>query len=765
VERQKANSYQLCQLNVRCGLRNNWWKLIAFGLLMVALAVIGYWRIFTQFMAYDDEGTFLWSLSTYCSEGGLYDRVESWYGPFFFTFNHLLHALAGLNFNHDTGRLLTLFYWCGTVLVCGLVSWKQTRSLWAGLAGTVLTFVCLITVIREPMHPSGFLTLAAALAVMAGGAAVVRGRPVAFAGAVALLGTAMVLSKINVGAFFLIATGTWLAINSRAVAHTRAAALLTALACAVVPLLLMRVQWPSPWATAYVLVFTCGALALTAALHAARQPEHGIRSGMLGVAIALVFGGVVLVAASVQGTSWVSLWKGVVTAPKGFAQVHYVPLNWPAGARELAIIQLLAAAAYYFRRRAAWVSPAIAALRIAVGVWFFARVPLLFSEATSLQDFCFSYGPSLAWLMVVPLTSSVPTGADRARLWLAWVFIWQTLQAFPVPGSQIGWGSFLWVPLFVVGWHEAVIFWAERLRVTARVAPVVAGIVLVGAATLALWPIARVGYQHFIRNEPLGLPGSSRLRLESSIASDLRILHQNIQAHGGTLFAYPLMLSLNLWTGHRPPILPRDTPETYERALFDQLEADPRAVLVINHYWIELTLLKGETQPETLFRYFNEHFVPVLQVDSFEFWVHRGRPVALFSIALLLPTPVAERPQLEFTVEALPHPLAAIEFVQLNPEHGVLQRLPLDAAQPWQRTSVSKSGAAIGDVAEGTGPANISQPSRLTLKFALGPRWPGLTDIEVRLLAADGQILGKLRFADKLSFLPVTNDQEVRGGR
>jgi len=201
-------------------------------------------------MAYDDEGCFLWSLTSYCSEGGLYDRVESWYGPFFFTFNHLLHVLAGLNFNHDTGRLLTLLYWCGTVLVCGLICWKQTRSLCAGLAGTVLTFVCLITVIREPMHPSGFLTLAAALAVLAGGAALVRGRPVAFAGAVALLGMAMVLSKINVGAFFLIATGTWLAINSRAAAHTRAATLLTALACAAVPLLLMRVQWPSPWATA-----------------------------------------------------------------------------------------------------------------------------------------------------------------------------------------------------------------------------------------------------------------------------------------------------------------------------------------------------------------------------------------------------------------------------------------------------------------------------------------------------------------------------------
>jgi hypothetical protein len=745
--------------------RDNWWKLIALCVLMVALALIGYWRIFTQFMAYDDEGCFLWSLSSYCAEGGLYDRLESWYGPFFFSFNHLLHVLSGLNFSHDTGRFLTLLYWCATVLVCGLITWKQTRSLWAGLAGTALTFVCLITVIREPMHPSGFLTLAAALAVMAGGQAIVRGRPVAFAGAVALLGTAMVLSKINVGAFFLIATGTWLAINSRAPAHTRAAALLTALACVAVPLLLMRGQWPSPWATAYVLVFSCSALALTASLHAARQPEHGIQSVVLGLAVALVFGGIVLVAVSAHGTSWIGLWKGVVAAPSAFAEVHYVSLSWPGGARALAIVQLLAAAAYYFRPRAPWVSPVIAAVRIAIGLWFFARVPLLFTDATSLQSFCFSYGPSLAWLMAVPLTPSAPTAADRARLWMAWVFVWQTLQAYPVPGSQIGWGSFLWVPLFVVGWHEAAVFWTERLRVAARFAPAVAGFPLLGTAALALWPIACVGYEHFTTNEPLGLPGSSHLRLGSNIASDLRILQQNIRAHGGMLVTYPLTPSLNLWTGRRPPILRQGAPEAYERALFDQLEADPRAVFVVNHYWIELTLLQGRTLPIKMFRYLNEHFAPALQVDSFELWVRRGRPVALFSIARLLLTPVVERPQLEFTVEALAHPLAAIEFVQLNSEHSLLQRLPLDDAQQWQRTSVSESGAALGETAEGTGPINISQPSRLTLQFGVAPRWPGLNQIELRLLAADGQILGRMRFADKLSVLPETSEQEVRGER
>jgi len=95
----------------------------------------------------------------------------------------------------------------------------------------------------------------------------------------------------------------------------------------------------------------------------------------------------------------------------------------------------------------------------------------------------------------------------------------------------------------------------------------------------------------------------------------------------------------------------------------------------------------------------------------------------------------------------------------------VLQRLPLDAAQPWQCALISESGAPAGDIADGTGPIIISAPSRLALPFTPVQGWPGLSQIEVRLLAADGKILDRLRFAEKPSFLPVTDDQEVPGAR
>ena len=731
-------------------MRKDRLRLTAFFLLTATLAVIGYWRIFTQFMIYDDEGSFLWSLNSYCAEGGLYDRVTSLYGPFYFTFNHLLHALTGLNFNHDTGRLLTLCYWCGAALLCGWVTWRQTCSVLAALAAQALTFVCLITMIREPMHPSGFLTFAVALAVVAAHVTSIGKRPAAFAVAVALLGMAMALSKINVGVFFLIAAGSWLVINSRTAANTRVVTLLIALACAVLPMLLMWAQWPRPWVVVYVLVFTCGALTLTAALHDARQPEHGLRSWGSGFAIAGAFALIVLVAASAQGNSWAGLWDSVVTAPRGFSQTIYLPRSWPAGVRELAIIQALVTVAYYLRRGAARMALVIAVLRLAVGAWFFIRIPGLFAEATSLQNFCFYYGPSLAWLMAVPLSATASTGLGRARLWLAWVFIWQTLQAYPVAGSQIGWGSFLWVPLFIAGWHEAVVFLANHFRFWPRLVQAVTGVVLTSVATVALWPIASVGYQRFTLNEPLGLPGAERLRLASDVTSDLRILHQNIRAHGGVLFSYPDMFSFNVWTGHRHPALTRGMAEARERALLDQLEMDPRAIVVVSPLRIEVFKALGLVQlvqPETLTRFLVEHFAPAVRLGDYELWIHRGRQIAAFSTARWLPADAANRQRLELTVAALARPVATVEVALLNAPHTVVQRLALDAAQPWQLTLINESGLPLAAATQGSGSVMISQPARFTLEFLPANPLPALNQMEIRLLDAAGQVLGRLRFA------------------
>ena len=94
--------------------------------LLLLAAVIGLAAsslLFSTFMIYDDEGYVLLSLKTFAEGGGLYERVYSQYGPFFFLFNQLLH-LAGLQFtNTDRQSLprLALFAGLGVSLLIGLV--------------------------------------------------------------------------------------------------------------------------------------------------------------------------------------------------------------------------------------------------------------------------------------------------------------------------------------------------------------------------------------------------------------------------------------------------------------------------------------------------------------------------------------------------------------------------------------------------------------------------------------------------------------------
>ena len=59
-------------------------QVLAGVVLAAALAIAGYWLLFTTFMVYDDEGYVLLSLKNFAAHGALYDKVYTQYGPFFY---------------------------------------------------------------------------------------------------------------------------------------------------------------------------------------------------------------------------------------------------------------------------------------------------------------------------------------------------------------------------------------------------------------------------------------------------------------------------------------------------------------------------------------------------------------------------------------------------------------------------------------------------------------------------------------------------------
>ena len=243
----------------------------AFAALAAALGLAGALLLFTTFRTYDDEGYVLFSLAHFSRGGGLYTHVYSQYGPFFFLAADAAHRLLGFDFTNTAGRVITLVHWLGAAMLCGHLVWRHTRSAAWSLFALAATFGHLWQMTSEPMHPGGFIVFVVALAAWCGTLFIARAQPRALAVTCGLLGAALVLTKINVGALLIAGAGAWLLLHTSGPRLTRPAALLATTALALLPWALMRSLLPTDWVVAFALLVSLSALGVVVAARSSRE--------------------------------------------------------------------------------------------------------------------------------------------------------------------------------------------------------------------------------------------------------------------------------------------------------------------------------------------------------------------------------------------------------------------------------------------------------------------------------------------------------------
>ncbi len=718
------------------------------------LAVVGHWLLFSTFMFYDDEGYVLTSLRNFSVGGGLYDRVFSQYGPFFFNLQDALHRLLGLPFDATGARWFTLVCWCGTALLGGIFAWRQTRSHLTALGAAALTFAYLETMSFEPPHPGGLLVLLVALGAVGGGWAIERGRPGWLAGGAGLLGGAMLLTKINVGVFFFAATGGWLLLNADVRPALRRNFLrLVALGCVLLPVALMWKLRDERWVRAFGLAFSCGALGWTLEWHKRSRPEHGLRSWawLAGLGGALVTA--LLALTWWRGSSLSGLLHGIVLDPLRHPGVYTFAVEWRPGTPVVALGSLLVAAVAWRRADAPWLPPVLAGLRLVAGMIFLLGALKL--GGLTLPRVGLSFGVALAWLLSVPLTPGPATDSQRARGWLTWVFVWQSLQAYPIAGSQVAWGTFLWAPLLVSGVYEAVVLLATYARATVLRFALWAGCLLglAVAVNATTGQLARDGHARLQQYQPLNLPGAESLRLPDDFRTVLRLLNENLTAHAGTVFSFPGMFSFNLWADRPTPTLANVThwfsllSEAQQQAIITQLGTDPRACIVLHRF--HLNYLHDRNFPTTgpLVDYIMREFDPVFTVDNYEFWVRHGRTIAGYSLASLAKGDAPNRRALGLVLQALPASAATVELKRLDPPYDVVQTLAFDAAQHWEITPLSPGGQTTGPSVITPATPSPAGPVRLTTQFTPVSGLYRTNEVMVVMRDRAGQVVAELRFA------------------
>ena len=679
--------------------------------LSALLAVGGTAHLFSTFMAYDDEGYVLYSLQTFATVGGLYEKVFSQYGPFFFLFNQGLH-FAGLDFTNTTARLVTLGCWLGAAGFCGALLWRLTRSsVAAGFAlGGVLLHLWQMR--SEPSHPGGLIVLAIAAAAWCGSHWATAPRPLALA--IGLIGAALVLTKINVGIFLLAGAGVWWLLHLEAPTfglRTRSA--LAAFAMALWPVALMRSQFANHAVVIFAAVTAlAGASVSIAAARGARPLSRWRDLPVLAIA-GLVVTAVTVLAMISQGSSLRSLLEGVLLGPLRHPAVYSVNVDWPASTVAVAV-GLAAAAAGAIAWPGVLVTRWVAFARLAAVAVYFAF--WVFGEPESILRFTLCFGLGLAWLFVFPLGGDEAT--QPARAWLALLLVPQALHAFPVAGSQVGWGTFLWVPLAALGTHDAIQFFSSTWRpAVTRMIGVAGGFVLL-IVTLRGGEYAWRGLSRVQQSESLSLPGAAALQLPGRTTTALRILSRNITVHADTLFSLPGMLSFHRWTDVPPPTTVNAThwfsllSTAQQESIRQKLADSPRAVVVVQREVYDFLTRTGVDTSSPLNTWLHDHYEAAFTLESYELWVRKGRTIAALDTATLFEAAADNREsrfKISLTLAAAAlETTTALELHRLNVSIGTSERTWNPANARLFVTPLNAAGVTMGV------PQQITLPFRST---------------------------------------------------
>ncbi|HWA27700.1 MAG TPA: hypothetical protein VG734_18735 [Lacunisphaera sp.] len=723
-------------------------------LLLVAaawLAVAAYTLLFTTLMAYDDEGYVLVSLKNYCAHGGLYASVYSQYGPFFYFLHDVGHRLLGYEFTNTTGRYLTLGCWLGAAGFSAWLVWRQTRSTtWAGFT-LGLTFFHLHLMISEPSHPGGLIGLLVAAGAALGAGQIQRQAWRALAVTSGLIGGALLLTKVNVGVFYLAAAGAWFVVQLRQPMQARVGSALAAVALVALPLGLMHAGLAEAPGRLYAGLSIVSSLALVAVAWRERQPQASWQLAAWGGAALLGLALVTVAAVCARGTSPAQLLEGILLGPLRHPGVYHFDPAWKPGAALAGLLSAALATLAWrgINGRLAWL---IAGFRCTLALAF--ALACLEWLPYSAHSLAMSYLVPFAWIFAVRLEPERSPAPAGAATWLGLLLVLQYLHAYPVAGSQVAWGTFLVVPLMALGLRDAQSFVAARGPSPAAVALGGAALLL---ATAAAGRLGFIGWQRYAGSRPLGLPGAEDVRIPEAPATATRLMALNATAHGDLLFSLPGMFSFNQWTGLPTPTLANTThwfsllTAVQQEEIIAALAHSARPVFVAQRYVLDFLADSKIPVRGPLYDYLQRNFERAFSIEHFEFWVRRGRRVAPLGLVeiyeLKSPAPGLAPGKLELTA-AIPagQRIARIEVVPLEGPPRVLAAWD-KASGPLLATAIDLQGDAVSDKTYAAWDRPLPPLTRLTL--ALNPLQTfDRPRVVVHLRDAAGNLLAEARFKD-----------------
>lgn len=615
----------------------------------VAAMVAAYLAIFTQFQPYDDEGTLLVTVKAFAHGDVLYRDIYSAYGPFYYELFGGLFALTGHDVSTDAGRTIVIVVWVGATLLFGLAAQRLTGRLALGATGMIAAFAALGVLINEPMHPQGLcVLLLGAFVLLAVWEPSRRGGWLG--GACGALLAALLLTKVNLGVFAIAAAVLAAVWNVGPLYRRRWVRLPVTAAFLTMPFFITARDLNLGWVRELLVIEVLVAVAILVAAWPQRPRPgddeaglvHWLWAGLAGFAAAFVaILGVILL----TGPSLADVYDGIVTQAFEVRNVLVLQFQFPPAVLDWSIVAV-AAATLTVRLRAGgsgrpqvWTS----VLRAAAGL------TILFSVARIVP---FGLDPAggnpdvlpmaLAWVAAVPLAGARESAQRRfLRMLLPALAVAETLQVYPVAGSQAGIAALTFIPVAALCLGDALTeLRAWRAARTDALGPARVQAV-VGVATVALagmfalnsivLPAASNGVLY--HDQPkLPLPGASLLHLPApTVETYVGVVDLLHKYRCSTFVGYPSTNSLYLWSGLEAPRpqLPNAWMDVFDRGqqqrVVRQLRASPRPCAISSEERAGMYLAGGPASDLPLVHYVFNDFRPVAQVGDFQFLVPKSR--------------------------------------------------------------------------------------------------------------------------------------------
>ena len=617
-----------------------------YALIAIGAAVAAYFAVFDQFAPYDDEGTLLVTLNAFAHGQTLYSDIYTPYGPFYYELFGGLLALLGRDVTTDLSRSTVIVLWVGSSFLYGLASQRLTGRLLLGATGMIAAFAALFVLANEPMHPQVLcVALLGAFTLLAVSG---PGRRPAWAGGLAgALLAALVLTKLNLGAYAVAAIALAAVLTVEPLRRRRWLLWPVVAAAVAMPLAVCAQDLRIEWVRNLIALETLGLVALVVAawpLGAGRGGDPGPARWVLGAAIgfALAFVAIML-AILLNGSSLADAYEGMVTEAMRVREVNLTEFPMPGAAVDWAVAAVAAAFLAVRLRSGGDRAPSIwpGLLRAAAGltIWFtLAKIaPVALNPSGQNPD---SLPVVLAWVAALP-----PAGVEESafkrflRVLLPALAVAETLQVYPVAGSQMGIAAVTFVPVGAICLGDALTSlraWsAARGDMALKRFGIVVTVALAALAVdFAINSIARpaangaVAYQD---QKALPFPGANQLHLAPEETDAYSRLIDLLHAHRCTTFiGYPNIDSFYLWSGIEPPV--PYAPGAWVNALeakrqqriVDELRASPRPCAIRSGARAE-NWLRGAPPPNRpLTRYVFDRFKPVETVGEFEFMLPKS---------------------------------------------------------------------------------------------------------------------------------------------